>query len=313
MLGLSPSGQKFYSLTADGVVRLWDATSGRQLMATVPDYLDIMTVAPDGQTAALVNALGGIDLLNLASGALTPTIAGNWRPKAMAYNSPSVLMLLAPGGDEGDHLVTLDLTQKSVIEDNAGGFYTASRAFTMNADGRLLAFWSIVNYQDVLGVFTLAPVQPLFALGKLNSAEYATAFSPDGQYLVRANGTQLEFWNIQTRRLDKTLTGKRASFGNLVFSADGQRLYSASGEAWDVAAGKWLFSFPSKAARVALSANGEVLAGVDGSLWEAATGHLLGKLTGSLGPASAFGFTPDGHWLVWQTREGVVELWGAQP
>jgi WD40 repeat protein len=209
----------------------------------------------------------------------------------------------------------VDLKQKDVIDDRAGDFYTASRGFSLSPDGRLAAFWKVVNYQDVLGLFTLSPDKPLFTLDKLNGAEQATAFSPDGRYVVRANGNKVEFWNIQTRQMerDKTLTGKRAPLGSLAFSADGQLLVSASGDVWNVATGKTVVNVSSKATQMVLSPNGQVLAGNDGSLWNATTGQLLGHLSGTLGPASHLAFTPDGRSLIVQTSEGVVEVWGAKP
>jgi WD40 repeat protein/predicted Ser/Thr protein kinase len=311
LLELSAAGKKFFSLTADGVARVWEAASGRQLAATPPDYLARMTLSLDGQTAALVNALGNVDLLDLTSGRVGGQLPSHL-PKALMYNSPSVLMQLYPGGEEGDHLGVMNPAQKSELEDVAGAYFSDSRDFSMSRDGRLLAFWTVVNYQDVLGVFTLSLAQPLFTLGKFNAAQYTTAFSPDGRYLARVNGTHVEFWNIQTRQLekDKTLTGKRALQGNLAFSADGQRLVAASGEVWDVAAGKLLANFASQTRQVAFSPNGQVIAGLDGSVWEADTGRLLGQLPGRLGAASQIVFTADGRRLVWQTQTGIVQVWG---
>ena len=62
---------------------------------------------------------------------------------------------------------------------------------------------------------------------------------------------------------------------------------------------------------LALSPDGSVIVGNDGSVWQAETGALLAQIPGFHAPARAVQFTRDGRSLIWQTADGILEVWRA--
>jgi len=55
-----------------------------------------------------------------------------------------------------------------------------------------------------------------------------------------------------------------------------------------------------------------VIAGDDGSVWDAASGKFIAMLAATGGRASHLAFTLDGRYLIWQTADGVIEVWGVE-
>jgi WD40 repeat protein len=302
--GLSHSNQRFFSLTADGILRVWDF-DGNALAESPTDYLEQMALSPDGKMAAVPNAVGGIEIVALASGQTVATIPGVWYPSAMAYNSASVLAIL-----HGENQITFwDTAKNQKIEEYAGDRFANSNYFTMSSDGSLFAIWVRSASKDYLNVFSLNSAQPLFDFGRYPKAA-PMRFSPDGRYLAVVNNNKVDVWDLQTRQ-KVVLESNSKLVGELVFSADSARLAAATGEIWEIPGGALTAAFdPAKGmTSAALSPNGEVIVGNEGTLWGGTNGQPIGTLTGMRGPALAQWFTPDGKQLVRLTKEGVIEMW----
>jgi WD40 repeat protein len=303
--GLSHSNDKFFSLTPDGILRVWDF-QGNVLAASPTDYLEQMALSPDGKLAAVPNALGGIEIVELASGQVLNTIPGVWYPAKMVYNSASVLAIL-----HGENRITFwDVVKNQKIEEYAGERFANPSFFSMSQDGRLFALWVRSASKDFLNVFSLNSSQPLFDLGRYPGAA-PLRFSPDGRYLAVVNNNKVDVWDLQTGQ-KTVLESQSKVVGEPVFSADGARLVAATGEIWEVANGKLaaIFDVPQELKSIALSPNGQVIVGNEGSMWDGATGRPIDVLKNTRGPALSQSFTPDGKQLIRQTKEGVIEVWG---
>ncbi|MBM2848554.1 MAG: hypothetical protein HW418_1496, partial [Anaerolineales bacterium] len=309
--GLSHSNDKFFSLTPDGILRVWDF-QGNVLAASPTDYLEQMALSPDGKLAAVPNALGVIEIVELASGQVVNTIPGVWYPAKMVYNSASVLAIL-----HGENRITFwDVVKNQKIEEYAGERFANPSFFSMSQDGRLFALWVRSASKDFLNVFSLNSSQPLFDLGRYPRAA-PMRFSPDGRYLAVVNNDKVDLWDLQTQQ-KVVLESQSKVVGELVFSADGARLVAATGEIWDIPAslsaggGQPAAAFdPAKGlASIVLSPNGQVIVGDEGSLWDGSNGQPIDVLKNTRGPALSQTFTPDGRQLIRQTREGVIEVWG---
>jgi WD domain, G-beta repeat/GAF domain/PEGA domain len=126
--------------------------------------------------------------------------------------------------------------------------------------------------------------------------------------------------------LDRTLNGHSGWVTAVAFSADGQRLASASWDQtvmfWDVPTGQELGTVSGKVKEVqalAFSRDGHWLATENSSntvtLWNAADGQevrsLPGNKPGVLGNnwVYSIAFSPDGHWLASGLDDKTVRLW----
>ncbi len=303
-LGLSPAGKKFFTLTEDGAARVWDVASGQTQATTAPDYVNDFTLALDGKTALLPDALGGLARLDLASGGVE-TQRGNWFPARMAFMSERLILLMHGDGQ----LTYLDWDTGRAAEDASGDLFRIPGFFAATPDHQLFALWQTARPRNFLNVFGYDLAQPAHTFGSFTKAE-AFAFSPDGALLAIVNGKNIELWNTQTRARVGVIASTRKTVGALVFSPDGQRLYTAGGDLAEIASLSVVASFDSQATQIALSPNGQVLVGDDGAVWDTASGALLTTLSQTGGRAAHLAFTPDGKTLIWQTGEGVGEVWG---
>ena len=301
--GLGPAEKYAYSLTGDGLVRVWSFETGRELARSEADTLPLMALSPDGRTVAVPDANGAIELRALDTGALLRSFGGEWAPDALVYDSASLLLLWQAG-----QVFLVSAEDGRVIETYSGDLYARPEFVTVSPAGGLFAQWARPGGRTVLNVFSLAPDRALFSLGVFPRPDHLR-FAPDGRLLAVAKGRTVELWDLETRRLAATLAAQGRAVGALAFSPDGARLYAATGEIWEVATGTLLTTFDSQAAAIALSPNNRLIVGAEGTLWNAADGLLTGALAGLRGPAVNFALTPDGERLVWQAGDGVIEVW----
>ncbi|MBP7690818.1 MAG: hypothetical protein KA764_02830 [Anaerolineales bacterium] len=306
VFGLGPAGKYFYSLTGDGVARVWDYGTGRELARTATDSLPLMALSPDGRTVAVPAADGALEIRVAATGVLETTLPGSWYPAALAYASDSLLLVLQAG-----QLSILNVETGQILASAASDLYSLPQYFTLSRAADRYALWNRSGGRTVLNIFGLAPERVLFSLGSFPKPDQLS-FSPDGRLLAVARGRTVELWDLATRQVAQVLAAQGRAVGALAFSPDGARLYAATGEMWALASGTLIATFDSQASAVLLSPDGQVVVGNDGTLWNAEDGLLTGNLAGR-GPAVNFAFTPDGERLLWQGASGLIEIWTLRP
>ena len=165
-----------------------------------------------------------------------------------------------------------------------------------------------------------APPELVAILGKhagysRNPASIVAA-SPDGRWLLGAEGAELRLWD--TAELSKPPARFQPHGPRLhaaVFSPDGKRLATAgagddagddSVRMWDPASRKRLLTFDKHQAavtRLAFRRDGTRIASAGGDgfirVWDPATGAESGSLASGPDPVQAIAFSPDGQTLFW--------------
>ena len=153
----------------------------------------------------------------------------------------------------------------------------------------------------------------------------AVAVSPDGEILAWAlEDFSIQLIRISDKKLLHTLTGHRDIVGKLIFSPDGDRLFSASHDTWvrvwDMA-GNLVHAFqppgaigyPNEVLGIGISLDGTMLATIpfDGpvKLWDLKDYRMVREL-GSFGgfDTSDISFSPDGQLVAADTATGLF-LW----
>lgn len=306
--GLSPDGRMLYSLTGDGIIRLWSYPGGELRAAGSTDPLDMIALSPDGHTMAIPDALGGIDLYDPSTGDLLKHISTSVQPSAIAFRGDSILSISQQDGT----LSMIDLDTGLEVE----SFHDVSLAYAgysvFSSDGRLFARWDHISGRTQLNVFGMSPGQPILHLGRYPRPNFLQ-LSGDGRYLAVAKDDSVDVWDLQQGEIVIVLKGQSANVGSIAFTPDNEHLVSAGGQVWSLADGSTTASFDATTDMIALSPNGQVILGGDGTMWNLADGRPLDMLRDLRAPAIHFAFTPDCRYLIWQTAGGVVEVWGVSP
>jgi WD40 repeat protein len=303
--GLSPCQDLMYSLTGDGVVRVMEV-SGRFLASSSSDYLDVVAISPDREQVALPNTVGGIDILNIESSRVVKSFSGPWYPVWMAYNSPSVLMVL-----QNDRTLScLNIATGRVVETMMDDRYEEAEFSALSSDGKMFAVMALTGGLKQVNVFSFSPDGPLFDLGRF-PLPFEPVFSPDNQILAVIRRNKVELWSMKTKELvADPLEGIGVAIGPLAFTPDGSHLVAATGEIWRLVDGSLVATFMTSDPKMEIRTNGQIIVGQDGTIWDMMNGEYVGVLEGLLGPAINFEFTLDGRGLIWQRAGGVIEVWG---
>jgi WD40 repeat protein len=229
-LALAPDGKTVAAATMEGdpdtggatcTVRLWDATTGRELrqLPGRPAPVAALAVSPDGRTVAAAEAEGEFRLWELATGRQRRRLGAPSRPGLNEQELMEMRMVMRVRGQPQEE----------------GSEPAGLLVFT--PDGKGLA----VGEGEIIRVWDLASgkVVRRFAYDAALRGEFA--FSPDGRLLAAGGGDNAVWvWNSASTEVLARLTGHRGPVHRLAFSADGKALVSASADGtalvWDVAA-----------------------------------------------------------------------------
>jgi WD40 repeat protein len=168
-----------------------------------------------------------------------------------------------------------------------------------------------------------APAMPMFAAP---TPVTALAFSPDNKTLAVGAYKEVQFWDVETRRLAHVWRGHADTIHALVFSRDGKWLAAGGGtpgvsgevRLWDVGAGREArilgehtdvvnaLAFDPKGSRIASGSVDKTI-----RVWEVATGKALATLRDHSDAVWGVAYSPDGKYLVSSSADRSVKVWDA--
>jgi WD40 repeat protein len=325
-LAFSPDGTMIVSASLDDTAKLWDASTGAELLTLSGHTDDVNAVdfSGDGRWIATAGSEGVAHTWDAATGALVGTLVhptgeiGSVEFTAdgskLLTGTPNCARLwhLERSGDQlAGHVSAMTAVG---ISDNPTTLVTA------HEDARF-RLW---NTADGRQIRTHSPGS--------NSFMGLSVFSPDGRLVATRPPYALK--NIVLRRVAdglivRTLTGHSEPVNAVVFSADSTRLVSASSDGiivlWDLASGGVVQVFqgddPTLLGDVplAISDDGGQIATFDSGaikLWNTLTGAEI-RTFGSADWDSCFVFSHDGTRLLagddnarlYNTSDGSVDFW----
>jgi WD40 repeat protein len=314
----SPNGKLLACCGQDPVVRLWDATTGRQVRELVGHSADWIieqaSFSPSGETLVSASRDRTAIVWDVATGKEMRKYTGQ-RPHSAVAHSPDG-KVVALGDWKGDVILLDEATARELRRLKKRQHPVRSLAFT--PDGVALA--SGADDSGVL-LWDLATGKERPESSDLTEDSCHVAISHDGRFLALCGMSQaIRIWDVE-KRAEKKLGGGHVDFvDSVAVSPDGKLLASAGYDGtvrvWETSTGrelrKWTAHGKEAVSAVLFLPDGTTLAsaGYEGTagLWDVATGKELKRLRSDESRVFCLAASPDGKTL-FTAGWFLVDVW----
>jgi WD40 repeat protein len=269
---LSPFGPQIITMGQDNVVRMWDLTTGRELLTLRhPGNIYWVGMSVDGRV--IITSSGtGIRLWDVSNGHCLNTIMGTGKIELCTDTSRDVPRIETVG----THIIRINiaglrgqwLVDRRVCNND-------STSLDVMADGQ----WKLIKTsKNTLRVWNNKANRSSGAVDHGDTL-YAAAFSPDGSQIVTCGRDHTaKIWDTETQRLLLTLQGHRDAVRMAAYSPDGRHVVTVGDDRL-------------------------------GIVWDVLTGEQLATLKGHDDRIEWVCYTPDGRSILTADRAGRVKLW----
>lgn len=270
-------GQIAVTRSVDGIVRLWEAASGKLIAVLGSPTIPLTTISfsPNGQIIITGSNNGTAILWNAMNGRLIATLSGHTDKVTSVAFSPDGETVVTGSDDKTARVWDVASgTLLTILGGNNGGISSVAfspdgrTVITGNNDGTA-RLWEIRNGQA-----------SIVLRGHTDDVE-DIAFSPDGKtVLTGSRDSTVRVWDVITGH-EKYFLQHKEMIRGAVYSPDGQTILTGSND---------------KTVR----------------LWSASDGKLIGKLPGDTDIITGVAFSPDGRLILAGTTNittGTARLW----
>jgi WD40 repeat protein len=285
-------GGRILAVANTSTINLYDVNNRRILRTLYPQREGIVDVAvsPTGDWL-VAGMLRGSEKKSYAS-SIELWLGPDWKPLGVLFglNEGLAGMTFSPNGK----------------------FFTP--AFTShNSYENRVDFWNVLTW-TITGTLQTGPA-------------FNLAYSPDSNLLaISPDQYAIRMWDLKEKKfLYEFPTSFTGAVNAMAFSPDGVTFasghYDGTIRLWDLRTGDLFLTFATEEVIQSLefSPDGRLLA-TGGSyqndlvrLWSAGSGELLHTLDGHTNGVIKLLFSPDSHYLVSASYDGVIRLWGIRP
>jgi WD40 repeat protein len=264
-VAFSPDGKRLASSSGDGMVKVWDVATGREVWGKSGHAgITIRSVAysPDGKLLATGSFDKTIKLWDAKTGSELKTLHGHTQSvRIIAFSRDG--KWLASTGEEGTVIVWNVARAKAVHV--LKGHSATVRTVAFSPDGNLLASGSS---DETIRIWDRKTGTMKKTLTGHKASVRSVAFSPDGGTLASCGlDNTVRLWDVESGRQRVTLGRHSLSVKSLVYSPDGRFIASGGNDRvvnlWDTDSGrlvKQLTGPTSHVWHVAISKDGKLLA-----------------------------------------------------
>jgi WD40 repeat protein len=318
------SGKRILTASGDGVIRIFDASSHRQV-ARFPGFGALNSAAFNGAGTEIVTANddGTARIIDARDGRLLGLLAApDGSALSSASFSPNGRLVVTTGADALARVWDARTRrQLRTIDDSVDDSVLLDAQFS--PDGK-----EIVTAGDLtVKIWDAATGKQRFSLSSnLGFGPLSVSFSPDGREVVGTDEDgSAKIWNATNGRGVAELSPNSGDFllFTASFSPDGKQILSAGADGrvriWDATTHKMIRSFGRRGSdtilRAGYSPNGKsiVTASAGGvvKVWSSSTGKLDAILpaAGGSNRLDSVAFSPDGRLAVTGSHFGVVTIW----
>ena len=313
-VAFGPAGRFLATAGNDGVARLWETASARELLRVeIGGRIRTVAVSPDGRRLAIGGEDGRARVFAAADGRPLGSLDGASEVRHHAVEHEEEVRVVAFSRD-GRRLAALSTDGGISLSaadtgDVARAWYAGSTGLGLafSPDGRRLAtangdfafVWDVETGEQLFRA-THAPSQA--EIGSPRFYVDVVAFSPDGRYLATAGGDTARVWDLETRQELLRLTHS-AQVSAVAFGPDGTTLstgsYDGTARLWELPSGRERLraTHPGGAEVVMFGPDGTQVAsgGSDGAInvWSLDPGDRVASTT-HRDEVRAVAFSPDG-------------------
>lgn len=306
-----------------GAIKRWDLVAGKELPALEFSFSGgDVAFSPDGNTLAVGNDNGEVQLFNAFTGELKNRLLGCCESASISFSPDGSKIVSA--ALLGRRVTVWDTAQAKLdfsFENKSLSFYT--RNVLYSPDGKTIA---VSSDDREITLWEAGTGKMLRTLAGHTKQVRTIAFSPDGRSLASSAGDDVVIlWDISTGQQLKQFASDpqyHSPVYEVAFSPDGTKL-AIAGRAitlWDFKNNTQLFQKDSHALAIAFSPDGDLLLLIDSDtvqIMDTKTGNTIGKIDifkqfdGDFVYKAVF--SPNGTSIASISRDGIVRLWGIVP
>jgi WD40 repeat protein len=315
----SPDGQTLASGGLDGTVRVWEATTGREVQALHGHTRLVTDVAysPDGRRIVSTSMDRTVRLWDAATGQVVHILRSPTHGfKGMSFSRDGRRIALG----SADFSVRIWDAATGEVVRILHGHTAPVWGVAYSPDGQTLASASA---DRTVRVWDAATGEVVHTLRGHRDSVNRVAFSPDGRTLASAsNDYTVRLWDAATGEVVHTLRGQTDVLNSVAYSPDGRQLavasYDQTVKLYEAATGRevrTLRGYTTQVWSVAYSPDGRHVAAAGADelvrVWDLSPDQAAFTLQAHSYPVWGLAYSPDGHTLASASVDRTARIWDA--